>query len=284
VLVALAEALSGGRLSDNVAGLALAGSGEERGVFAGVRTFYDLALRDQRSLWPLLLAAGVLAAVTLWRRLAGPYELGFAVSLAVLVVVLRDVGARENHLLDTTALAAVVAAGAWSPGLARGRAARVAVGAAVVLAVALAARHTLLPPVRDVLSGDDAAYDARPFGSLVTGRDCLLAQDPSVPLLLGQRPVVLDPFMLPRLEDREVDVGELVGRIEERRFDRVVLFVRPDVDPFHFRRFDLGPEVANAVQRSYRIVETAPTEPPSYVYAPRAGPRVGCRPAALDDW
>jgi hypothetical protein len=283
LLLGLTELSSGGRFGDNVVGLAFAGSGDDRGVLDGARTFYDLALRDQRSLWPLLLIGTALAVVALLRRRVGPYELGLLVSLAVLLVVLRDVGARENHLLDATALAAIVAAGAWpiEPGRLT-TAVRVAVGVAAVLGIALAARHTLVPPARDVLSGETAQYDPHAFDAAVGEDTCLLAEDPTVPLLLDQRPVVLDPFMLPRLGGDEA--AGLAARIRERRFERIVLTVRPDVDPYHFRSLNLGEAVASAIERSYRLVATVPTDPPQYVYAPRGGPRLGCRPRPVDSW
>jgi hypothetical protein len=283
LLLGLTELVSGGRFGENVVGLAFAGSGDDRGVFQGARTFYDLALRDQRSLWPLLLIGTALAVVALVRRRVGPYELGLLVSLAMLLVVLRDVGARENHLLDATALAAIVAAGAWDMELGRlTTTVRVAVGVAAVLGIALAARHTLLPPARDVVSGDTAQYDPHAFDAVVGEDACVLAEDPTVPLLLDQRPVMLDPFMLPRLGDEES--AELAERIRERRFERIVLTVRPDVDPFHFRSLNLGEAVASAIERSYRLVATVPTDPPQYVYAPRAGPRTPCRPRSIRSW
>jgi hypothetical protein len=282
--VLLVELLSRGRLSDNLLELAFAGS-DDRGRLAGLRALYDLGIRDQRSLWPLLVAAGLVAALALVRRQVGPYELGLGAAVVIALVVLRDTGARENHLLDLTALAAIVAAGAWSPGLLRGRAAagaRVAVAGALVLAVLLAGRHTLGPPVRDVLEGDDASLGKRPLAGLVSAGDCLLAHDPTIPLLLGQRPTVVDPFMLPRLPgDEQV---ELARAIEERRFDRVALIVRPDVDPFRFNQLDFGPEVAEAIESSYRLVATVQTSPPTYVYVPRAGPREPCAPQPISSW
>jgi hypothetical protein len=283
LLLGLTELVSDGRFGENVVGLAFAGSGDDRGVLQGARTFYDLALRDQRSLWPLLLIGTALAVVALVRRRVGPYELGLLVSLAMLLVVLRDVGARENHLLDATALAAIAAAGAWSIELGRlTTAVRVAVGVAAVLGIALAARHTLVPPAHDVLSGETARYDPHAFDAVVGEDACVLAEDPTVPLLLDQRPVVLDPFMLPRLGDEES--AELAERIRERRFERIVLTVRPDVDPFHFRSLNLGEAVATAIERSYRQVATVAGDPPQYVYAPRSGPRGACRPTSIRSW
>jgi hypothetical protein len=286
LLVAL-DLLSAGRMHDNLSRLAFAGSDGGRGAFGGVRTFYDLAIRDQRSAWPLLLVGAATAVLAVARRRAGPHELAFGAALAILLVVLRDTGARENHLLDVTALAAIVSAGAWGERLVPARlttAARVVVGAAAVAAVVAAGRHTLLPPVRDVVEGTERRLEARSLVGLVTAGDCQVSQDPTLPLLLGQRPVVLDPFMLPRLDDDERYSRELARRIRERRFDRIVLFVRPDEDPFHFRRYDFGSPVADAIEDSYRLLATVSTSPPSYVYAPEPGGGTRCEPRGLDDW
>ncbi len=287
LLFAAGELLSRGRMSDNV-DLLFAGAGTDRNVFAGVRSLWDVAVRDQRSVWALLVVAAATVVVAVVRRRPGVYELALVAAGAMLLVVMRDVGAAANHLLPATALAAIVVAGLWSPELSLGRWATAARAVAVVAAVAailVASRHTLAPDVRDVLQGDDAQYDRRPLAGLVSSDDCLLAQDPTLPLLLGRRPVVLDPFMLLRLgERRPEDVAQLVQRIDRGAFDRIVLFVRPERDPFHFRLINFGGDVADAIERSYRFDAEVESEPPVFVYVPRARRGEACRPEPLESW
>ncbi len=154
-LLVLFEAVSSGRLHENLRSFAFAGSGGET-VERGARRLFELAVRDQRSLWPILVLAAVAAVLVLLRR-PGIYELAFLAAGCILLVVLRDIGAYENHLLDVSVLAALVVGGAWSAlGGTTRTVFRVCAVAAVLLATALAARHTLVPDLRAALEdGDD---------------------------------------------------------------------------------------------------------------------------------
>ena len=147
----IVELVSRGRLRDNVVELAFAGSSGS--LADGVERLYRLGLRDQRSLWPLLVAAGVTALVAWARRRPELHDLALPLVAVSLVPVMRDIGAYENHLFVLTAVAAIVVGGAWPRGTGRGRGAvRVALTVAVLLATALAARHTLVPDLRRALA------------------------------------------------------------------------------------------------------------------------------------
>ena len=59
----------------------------------------------------------------------------------------------------------------------------------------------------------------------------VLSEDPSIEVALGRRPIVLDPFMLTRLDRIHPEwVDPLIARIAQRRFGLVVLVVSLD-DP-----------------------------------------------------
>ena len=63
-------------------------------------------------------------------------------------------------------------------------------------------------------------YNPRPLAGVVAPGDTLLAEDPGIAVLLGRTPIILDAFMLRRLDEaqpRMVDV--LVARIEGGEFD-----------------------------------------------------------------
>ena len=78
LLFALFESLTDGRLLRQAREFTFAGSGHSS-LAEGIHRFYQLALRNERSL-PLLLAiAGVVLVVSLASRQVGPYELGSAV-------------------------------------------------------------------------------------------------------------------------------------------------------------------------------------------------------------
>ena len=257
-LAALFELLSRGRLHENV--VAFAFGGGSGSWYEGARRLYQLALRDQRSLWPILLLAAGTCVVALVRR-PGIYELAFVAAAAILVVVLRDIGAYENHLLDVSVLACLVVAGAAPT--ARPWFALTA-AAAAVLSIGLAARHTLLPDLRAL--GDD--YPTEPLAGLVSFEGCVLSEDPSLPLLAGFRPVVLDAFAVRRFPDEyEDEVDELRARIERGEFAHVVLLASA-TDPVQYGSFDFNREIAAAIQRRYRLDKEI-AEGPFWVYEPR---------------
>ena len=80
-----------------------------------------------------------------------------------------------------------------------------------------------MPDLRATLAGQPLGYAVHPLADRVDATDAILSEDPYVPLSLGRRPVVLDPFMLLRLD--QIDPGAvdvLIARIERRDFDFVV--------------------------------------------------------------
>ena len=83
----------------------------------------------------------------------------------------------------------------------------------------------------------------------------MLAEDPSVYVALRRQPVVMDPFMLRRLEQLHPQwVDQLIARIEARRFDLVVLAVSLDdrTLDYWWTDFHFGGRVAEALRRAYR--------------------------------
>ena len=199
-------------------------------------------------------------------RRPGVYELAFLASGCILLVVLRDLGAYENHLLDVSVLAALVVGGAWSSLTGPTRTAfRVLAVGSVLLATALAARHTLVPDLRAAVADrNDESFATQPLRSLVSFDTCVLSEDPSLPLLAGYRPIVLDAFVVRRLDAEDAEA--LRGRIVRREFGRIVLMA-PATDPVQYTSFDFTPEIAAAIRRSYRLAAQLP-ELPLWVYEP----------------
>src|SRR5262249_3462549 len=82
----------------------------------------------------------------------------------------------------------------------------------------------------------------------------VLAEDASVPLVLGRRPVVLDPFSLRLLGERGlIDDAALARRVRAQEFDALVMLVRIETPgeslcpDFHF-----GLAVTDAMHDAYR--------------------------------
>jgi hypothetical protein len=96
-------------------------------------------------------------------------------------------------------------------------------------------------------------YSRWPLSGQATSRTRLLSEDPYVPVSLHQDPVVLDPFMLRRLEDRNpAAVQRLVERIRAREFELVVLVVPLEPpDQEWWRDMHFGTRVTQALADAY---------------------------------
>lgn len=128
---------------------------------------------------------------------------------------------------------------------------------------------TQVPDIRATLEHQQLGYPVKPLIGLVQPGDEILSEDPYVPLSMGQDPVVLDPFMLlrlDRLDPRAVD--PLIRRIEEGRFAYLVMInsLSPRND-YWWEQFHFGPRVVAAMRRAYVLQERIDGY---FVYRPRA--------------
>jgi hypothetical protein len=221
--------------------------------------------------------AVVAIGVSLWHREISLFQLSLVFSLLVLVVVLRDVGADYNHLLDLAVLTALVVGELWArPRSAHGRASLVAplLTAVVVLGALSAYADTARPDVAlaarlAVGDGSDAEYSTHPLRGIVGPRDTLLSEDPSLAILSGRVPVT-DPLILPRLAESHPEwIAELRRRIERHGFDDVVLIRPLDPNSYHATQ-SFGREITAAIAANYRFEAVVPTGSLTYfVYVPR---------------
>jgi hypothetical protein len=110
-------------------------------------------------------------------------------------------------------------------------------------------------------------YNARPLADAVAPGDTLLSEDPSIPILLGQLPIVADPFMLRRLDEVQSEtVDVLVGRIERGTFDHVALINPLDADDAWWRDYHFGLRIVRALRKSYVLIGQVDGY---YLYQPR---------------
>jgi Glycosyltransferase family 87 len=281
---------SHGRLLAQMRDFTFAGSAHSS-LREGVHRFYQLGLRNERSLPLLLLLALAALLLAAARRRIGPYEIGLVFALPIVIVVLRDFGAYENHLLDLQILCGLVVAGIWrESGVVAGGIARATIVGLLFLAFLAAGRHTLLPDVRTAASHElrgrrAAAYSLHPVPAITAQGTCALFEDAAIPLLAGQQPVVLDAFIAHRLQTVEPSALEhLLRRVRQRTFSTVVLSF-PLTNRGWFQTLDFGTAFADAAAANYRLVEARP-EVGVYVYVPRSPPivRRDCHVARLADW
>ncbi len=262
--LAVTEVATDGRFSDNLLGLsasafpgigsALYDTQEELfASFAGSATFV---------LFPIAAAAWI---VSVRRRAADAYDHAWVLSLALTLVILADIGAGARHAFDLQVITALVAARAWKRYGTSGAGATIvwlAVPLAVVWGIGASFSAGVWDDTRDAFRGalgrGGGGYSAEPLEGIVQPGDAVVSEDPSVPVALGQHPVVLDPFTLHRIvRDHPQWEAELVDRIDNHDFDRVILFARGgaltvDVDDPTWRTIHFSRPIVDAIARSYR--------------------------------
>jgi hypothetical protein len=256
ILFALVQVASAGRFTDNVALLTLAGVGGGVGPIRAPNQLLYQLFTYAGAVW-LLMPFAVLTLLTNGRgQRVGPYHLALFWALALLLITYTDVGAGFNQLLDVAALTILVV-GAFAGRAGAMPVATAPVGLALALAIVWGAGTgivlTQVPDIRATVERGTLGYAVHPLASLVRPGEEILSEDPYVPLSLGRDPVVLDPFMLLRLD--RVDpaaVDDLVDRIDDRRFAYLVTITSLDRrNDYWWNEFHFGPRVVGAMRRSY---------------------------------
>lgn len=273
-LLGLFSALSGGRMLSNVLGLAGAGLAEG-GLLRAPYRLVLLAIDHATPIWFLMPAAAVAGWYAFRGRRDEEWLLALLAASAILVVVLADVGADWNHLIDIAVLVLIVVGGLVGrtlPSLPYERVAGTAVVLMVLWVGVTGLVTVVLPEARHVVRladpTTDPQLDPQPLRGLASSETPILSEDPYVPVSLGQRPVLLDPFMVERIVevDREIQ-AELLRRIDAKEFELVVLLRRVENRDiaWWWEDFHLGPEIAAEIRDSY---DYQLSRGPYHIYAP----------------
>jgi hypothetical protein len=263
---------SDGRFLDNMRSLGSGGM-TLQSIFIGPGRLLIVLLRVSPFLlvWPVVL-------LLLLRRLVagrvGVWEWYLLATLAVTAVIFTSPGTDFNHLIEMEVACVLVLAA--TPGVALGyqppplqgsrgapptdeprRGAReepratpwaggTPWGMLLVLLVLLFGLWRLVgPPDADAISPRVLA-EALPEG------EELLCEDPSVDVLLGRRPVVMDPFSFRVLAERgRIDDAPLADRINRQEFAALVMRARIDRPESLCPRHHFGPRVTKAMLRAY---------------------------------
>jgi hypothetical protein len=254
------ELISGGRFSDNLIVLTFAGVGGGVGpVRAPNQILYQLA-NFGLAAW-VLVPFAVVGALTAQRpRRISVYHIALGWAFLLLLVAYTDVGTGFNQLLDVVVLT-VLAVGHLASRLdASGLRSSLAtvLPLVVIWGVATGIVLTLVPDVRATVEGSSLGYPMHPLADRVAPSDEILSEDPYIPLSLGRKPVVLDPFMLRRLDGVDPEaVDQLIERIEHQEFAYLSM-IEPltpaDTDTVSrdwWDQFHFGLRVVEAMRRAY---------------------------------
>lgn len=242
------ELMTGGRFSENLLVSTFAGVGGGVGPIRAPNQFLYQLANFGPAVWALVPFAvlGVLIAPRV--RHISAYHLALGWAFLLLLVTYTDVGSGFNQLLDFTVLT-VIAVGHLAGQL---DVSRLHTPLATILALVVVwgtgtgVVLTLVPDVRATVEGTSLGYPLHPLADRIAPADEILSEDPYVPLSLGRRPVVLDPFMLRRLD--RVDpaaVDELIERIEDKEFAFIATIEPLDVNDGVLSATDLGEPRAN---------------------------------------
>jgi hypothetical protein len=257
------ELVTGGGLSNHMLAFSLAGvQGGASLLRSPNQLLYNLLGHASGIvvLFPLAVLGALLSRS--WRQLS-VIHVALTYSILLLLVVFADVGTGFNQLLDLAVLTALAAGYVATPAVSSDRPTHALLMVVVTVAVIWAAGLDLVRTVGFDLRSTVAALKAGAVphrtvdlvARMVRPGEQVLAEDPSIETALGRQPIVMDAFMLARLERAHPEqVNPLVSWIDARRFDLVVLVVSledPNVD-FWWNDFQYGPRVAAALRKSYR--------------------------------
>jgi hypothetical protein len=188
------------------------------------------------------IAAVVSTLAVSWRELPSMILLAVA---GVLAVVFGSPGTGENQLIDLHAAAVVAVVYAVS----RSRV-PVLFGTA---ALALAALAACADVVIQIAKYDVQVHRAQWDETLRAVEDVsgpLLSEHPLLPILAGERPYMLDPFMLRVTRERDSRVTtDLWRNLETRKFGAVILLTSIFGDRRHF-----GPGFHSKLAENYELV------------------------------
>lgn len=245
-----AELLSSGHFFENILGLS--GSGLAGGLKGAPGKLHYLWVESSLLSWALL----PVVLYGFWSSLArGRLELvqlAFLMAGVLALVILADAGTYANHLLDLVVLSVwlsgrVLADELATPGPR-------AVPALLSVTVLVAGLAGLDRAVADDLRAP--RVEARdPLAAVVTGPGPYLSEDATIPILRGERPLVLDAWMFLRYAAHHPEAeAHLLALIEQRQLRQVVLLrdpLGPGAEEW-YRVQAFGPRVIAAILQHYQ--------------------------------
>jgi len=278
VVLGLFEVWSGGRMSETLLAVGGSGNSEASSPFAGLPRLFDFVVRTTGPVWLLLPFILLALLLALDERRFSIWQLALLVEVPLLALVLADPGADFNHLVDFVVLAVLVVGESWARADAHSSERRLiatALAVALLLGGADAYRKTMQSDTanaaKSLLGKSSDSYPTDPLARLVGRGDTLLSEDPAIPALRDQKPLLIDAVSLRRVGlDHPAWIAELEQRLRGGAIDKVVL-VHPITDDHWYRGRNFGATIQDAIQDRYRLVAKVPNRPLDYwVYAPRS--------------
>lgn len=215
-----------------------------------------------------LVAAACLACVGRFRSCARSLPgIYLAVSLGTTIVIFGSPGITWNHLADVVAAAALVlgaAVGQASPVQRR------VLEPALVLLAAFAILPGSVTLRQELAAARDGAGRERQavVAAIEPGPGAILSEDPLLPIVAGERPYLLDAFMVRLVAERDPQFAiHLVDGIQAGAFRAIVFLDDPRTHASWYETVHFGPEVMRFVAENY---EPGPQVGRYFIYERRA--------------
>lgn len=257
---------SGGRVFEIMRACAY-GGGRLRDILSGPFRVGLVTLDEEPgSAAFLVLGLAAFAAQPGRRKLEIPPLLLLATALAT-TFILSSPGTFGNHLLDLHIAALVMFVAALFQNKEKTEFGLSALGFAALLA--------LVPLKKDYINWDGFQRRnawTKELQLIAQDRRPILAENPLLPILAGQRPYVIDPFMFRVLRQRDPSFAEPMWvAIRNRSFSAIVLVVDPhsEFGKTWYTNTHFGEGFIPLVESNYQLV--ARTEE-AFVYFPRGSP------------
>jgi hypothetical protein len=208
----------------------------------------DAAHQDRTLLAIWLISIFVIAATSQWKSLPAILLL---ISTAGTILIYGSPGTHLNHLVDMNAAAILVIATLGR----KSRMWRSPVLVVTMLLVTVAAA-ACWRQIREIRRNDErgqmeaAMADTR--ASTTDGP--VLSEDPLLPMLVGERPYMLDPFMFRAIRNRNPEIADQFWRdLDSRHFKAVILHGPPSDPAYSSDEYDFGPGFIDRLESGYAL-------------------------------
>ena len=265
VVLATMHMASSGRVVDILHASAVAGGGLKNLLFGPLHLALTALEEDPGSVAFIVLGFAALVVLPSHERREIP-PLFLVLTAAVIVGIYGSPGTTANHLLDLDVASLLVLASALTRGEKPG----------FGLSAALLAGILAMAPLAWRLRHQDRFPRRQGFAEALRligdSRQPILAENPLLPILAGQRAYLLDPFMFRAIKERDPSFAEpLREKIRNHGFSAVVLELDPDSDYGRswYRESHFGEDIVRLIQSNYRLAGKSEA---AFVYLPRETP------------
>ena len=262
------SALSEGRMWESLLTLSAGQLGLRR-LLGSPQKMLIIMEHTVQPLWLLLPVAQLELLRAVLRGRLAVHHLALGASAIVAWVVFADPGVYSNHFVDLMVLVALTVGGLWAEAGAEAPAStlRGLIAVLVLWAVIGGYDVKVSEEVKAVRRGT-ADHGLDVYARLAGPEHTLLSEDPTVPVRLGQAPVILDAFMWRRIDELRPDLtNPLYARVQAGAFDRIILLYPPEagIQQGWYRRSHFSEAFIRAILARYRLERS---EQGFYVYVP----------------